>query len=271
MRHSKPFLDDCKMKFYLGTDRPNWLWDKPPTHPLFISNRRLSTLKRLQPTSTTWALDSGGFTELNMFGEWRTSPKQYVSHIRRYQETIGNLDWAAPQDWMCEPYVLQKTKKTIRQHHDLTVDNFIELRTLAPELPIIPALQGWDVKDYFQHIDLYLKRGINLQNEVTVGMGSFCRRASFQSIQSMVAQLHEYGLKMHGFGVKQDGLKIFGNYLQSSDSMAWSFTARRASGRLCGHNHNAQKCSGCWEWATHWANKTVSKINTVPIQLEMIL
>jgi len=28
------------------------------------------------------------------------TPEQYVAAVRRYRDEIGNLDWAAPQDWM---------------------------------------------------------------------------------------------------------------------------------------------------------------------------
>jgi len=33
-------------------------------------------------------------------------PKQYADEVRRFRAEIGNLAWAAPQDWMCEPAVI---------------------------------------------------------------------------------------------------------------------------------------------------------------------
>lgn len=33
-------------------------------------------------------------------------PEQYASEVRRFRDEIGNLDWAAIQDWMCEPQVI---------------------------------------------------------------------------------------------------------------------------------------------------------------------
>jgi len=56
------------------------------------------------------------------------------------------------------------------------VDNLICLRDLAPDLPIIPVLQGWTVADYLRCADLYDHRGINLAAEPLVGLGSVCRR-----------------------------------------------------------------------------------------------
>ena len=53
----------------------------------------------------TWALDSGGFTELSKHGRWTVSAEKYVDEIRRFQ-ACGNLKWAAIQDWMCEPAII---------------------------------------------------------------------------------------------------------------------------------------------------------------------
>jgi hypothetical protein len=257
------------MIFYLGTDDAYWLWDNTPPHPLFISRRRLERYKNLKPSNTRWALDSGGFTELNMYGEWRTSPHKYVALVQRYANEIGNLDWAAPQDWMCEPSVLAKTGKTVTEHQQLTVNNYLTLKTLSPTLPIIPALQGWQPDDYLRHIEMYDKAGIDLTKAPTVGMGTFCRRANLKPVHNLVYRLWENGLKMHGFGVKQDGLPIMGNYLQSADSLAWSLTARLAPGPLCGTQHRAKKCSHCRTWATQWANNINNNIGTAGIQPEL--
>jgi len=62
--------------FYLGVCEPNWL--KTARVPLFVSRRRLLRVKRGPPRARcAWALDSGGFSELSMYGEWRTSLTQY--------------------------------------------------------------------------------------------------------------------------------------------------------------------------------------------------
>jgi len=46
----------------------------------------------------SWALDSGGFTELSMHGRWLTSPKEYAKRAERYRVEVGRLDFAAVQD-----------------------------------------------------------------------------------------------------------------------------------------------------------------------------
>jgi hypothetical protein len=34
---------------------------------------------------------------------------EYVDRIRQYVQRVGRLEWAAQQDWMCEPWILAKT------------------------------------------------------------------------------------------------------------------------------------------------------------------
>ena len=46
---------------------------------------------------------------------------------------------------MCEPFMLAKTGLTVAEHQARTVANYLELRSLAPELPFVPVLQGWSL------------------------------------------------------------------------------------------------------------------------------
>lgn len=62
-------------RFYLGTHRPAWLGQMDI--PLFVSDHTLSQVKNLPRALGPWALDSGGFTELDMHGKW-TSTSQGV-------------------------------------------------------------------------------------------------------------------------------------------------------------------------------------------------
>ncbi|WNO26803.1 hypothetical protein SEA_SCRICK_20 [Mycobacterium phage Scrick] len=86
---------------YLGTHITSWLGHAGV--PLFVSHRRLKRLRSLPRAIEVWALDSGGFSELSMFGGWQTTAREYVEAVNRYDQQIGKLEWAAPQDWMCEP------------------------------------------------------------------------------------------------------------------------------------------------------------------------
>ena len=71
-----------------------------------------------------------------------------MAAVRRYRDEIGRLEWAAPIDWMCEPFMLAKTGLAIAVHQAHTVANYLELRSLVPELPFVPVLQGWSRDDY---------------------------------------------------------------------------------------------------------------------------
>lgn len=246
-------------EFFVGTHMPNWLWLNPPfPHKLFVSHRRLQRQRTYKRATVDWALDSGGFTELNLFGRWVETADNYVRCVRRYVVEIGRLLWAAPQDWMCEPFVLAKTGLTVQQHQRRTVSNFLLLRELAPDLPFIPVLQGWSASDYIEHLELYERAGIDLRAEPVVGMGTFCRRASARSLVRLVNHLHRSGIRMHGFGLKTDGLALYGSKLVSSDSLAWSAGARR--GRSCGREHKAATCSNCRHYAADWGTRVKAGI-----------
>jgi len=251
------------MEFYLGTSKPLWLWaPEPKRHKLFVSTRTLYVYRKMKPANIGWALDSGGFTELNMYGTWRTSPQQYIEYVYRYVNEIGLLEWASQQDWMCEPFVLKKTGKTIEEHQQLTIDNFLTLRNTAPDLPFIPVLQGWTPDDYLRHVDMFAAAGVNLTEEPRVGIGSVCRRANSNQMAKTIIRLHNDGLKLHGFGIKTLGLMKYGFALTSSDSLAWSYSAMYADGKMCHTEHNAKKCSNCMAWAELWADDVVLSIDT---------
>lgn len=243
-------------RFYTGTNKPNWLYDRTNRHPLFVSIRSINRVKKLRPALTDWCCDSGGFTELTMYDKWVTTPRQYIDHLYRAND-MGRLVWASPQDWMCEPHMISKTGLSVEKHQHLTCENFLELKDIAPDLPIIPVLQGWEPVDYYKHYAMYADYGIDLANEQTVGMGSFCRRANVSGVRELVIDMKNAGLKMHGFGLKKDGIKLFGSHLQSSDSMAWSLTGRIAGRQginLCGRQHRARGCGDCHDWAMMWSD-----------------
>lgn len=246
------------MKFYLGVHRPHWLWDESVRAvPLFLSHHQLKTRKSPFPKALTrWALDSGGFSELDRHSRFETTPKEYVAAVRRYSEELGSLDWASPQDWMCEPWMIAKTGLSIAEHQRRTVENFLLLTELAPELPFIPVLQGWELKDYVTCLGLYLENGVDLRNYPTVGIGSVCRRQSTDQIGEIFERLSRDGLKMHGFGVKSAGVAKYGQHLTSADSMAWSYRARRKAhdDRAAGTEKTCPKtnCANCLHFALEW-------------------
>jgi hypothetical protein len=238
--------------FYLGTHRPHWL--ETSTIPLFISHRQLASRRTLPRAATRWALDSGGFTELTMHGRWVTPTDEYVAAVERYEREVGNIVFAAPQDWMCEPAMLARTGLTVREHQERTVANYLELRGRGP---FIPVLQGWTIADYERCVALYADAGVNLYEEPLVGLGTVCRRENAAEIGSLVRALQP--LRLHGFGVKKRGLERYGHLLTSADSMAWSFRARR-SHRLPGCEHRGP-CANCRRFAMRWRDEVCTMLN----------
>lgn len=134
------------MRFYLGTHQPAWLAADPGV-PLLVSHRRLVG-RRLPCATGPWACDSDGFTELSRYGRWRTTEHADVTALRRYATEIGHLAWCAPIDHMTEAQVLSRTDGTVHGHERRTVANYLRLREMALELPIIPVLQGQSISDY---------------------------------------------------------------------------------------------------------------------------
>jgi hypothetical protein len=223
-------------------------WFNKTDIPLFVSHRRLKGYKTLPKAKGIWALDSGGFTELSMHGKWETTSKQYIEAIQRYKD-IGGLQWVAPQDWMCEPWIIAKTGHTIREHQKRTVENYAELQNALGDL-VIPVIQGWTIHDYHQCIQIYADNGINLAQHHTVGLGSVCRRQGTQQIGDIITDLtNNYQLKLHGFGVKTQGIRQYGHLLASADSMAWSRAGRYI--RPCPQN-NIKNCGNCLHYALEW-------------------
>jgi hypothetical protein len=261
------------LQFFLGTHMPGWLGCPLFAKvPLFVSRRALAQRKTLPVAMGPWALDSGGFTELQLHGRWTISARQYVEEVRRFRDEIGWMLWAAPQDWMCEPLVLQGgngfkgTGRTVEQHQRSTVENFLELRSLAPDLPIIPVIQGWTVYDYWRCEDLYERAGVDLTREPRVGVGTVCRRQGTDVATRIMSTLAVRGLKLHGFGFKMQGLQACHRVLASADSLAWSFAARRDP-PLPGHDLPGGirrtghiNCANCPEYALGWREQLLASI-----------
>jgi len=236
-------------RFYLGTHHPHWL---SLPGPWFVSINSIQRMKKWPRAIDPWGMDSAAFTELSKHGKWIKTPLEYVSQVRRAREEIGNLAWCAPQDWMCEPFMLTKTGFDVQTHQRLTIQNFLDLRNHLGEL-VIPVLQGWSPWDYIRHVEMYEKAGINLRREETVGVGSICRRQHTAQACTIITLLHSEGIPIHAFGLKLLGLKLNHAMIKTGDSMAWSFAARRQNILLPGHTH--KNCANCHEWAEQWRDK----------------
>lgn len=258
------------MKFYLGTLSAMWL--ERTTVPIFLS-RRAMPRKKLHSATCDWALDSGGYSELHMNGGWNVMLADYAAEIKRWQENVGRLDWAAPMDWMCEPSVRAKTGLSVKEHQLRTIGNFIELRERLGSV-VIPVLQGWAPGEYEDCIELYGQHGIDLWEEPVIGLGSVCRRGEDTEIGRILRRLgDELQLKIHAFGVRGKTLQAHAEVLTSADSLAWSYRARAARQYqnrevsalwCCGEG---KSCRDCLQYALRWRSRLLDPLAQMQLDL----
>lgn len=92
----------------------------------FINVNRLRRRKRAPFKVGRWIMDSGAFTELLHFGDYRFDVAEYAAQIAKWWNN-GQLLAAVAQDYMCEPFILEKTGLTILEHQQKTIARYDEL------------------------------------------------------------------------------------------------------------------------------------------------
>jgi len=179
-----------------------------------------------------WIMDSGAFSEVFNHGGYRRGVEEYAAQIARWSG-VGSLLAAVSQDYMCEPIVLAKTGLTVAHHQALTIERYDallqELLALGCRTYVMPVLQGYELEEYVAHVRAY---GARLAPGAWVGVGSVCKRNGRpEAIAAILAALLDVrpDLRFHGFGVKLTALAESGvrDRLYSSDSIAWSYEARK--------------------------------------------
>lgn len=210
------------MEFFVGLHQPS---DAKHFDRSFISVNRLRARKSNFDV-TNWIMDSGAFSEIATYGNYRVGVDEYVAQIERWR-TVGNMRAAVTQDWMCEPWIVAKTGKTVREHQRLTVERYDAI-TSKTDAYVMPVLQGYELVDYTQHLEDY---GDRLTPGKWVGVGSICKRntnvAEIEDILLSIKSIRP-DLRLHGFGLKITSLRSTSVYdmLYTADSMAWSYSAR---------------------------------------------
>jgi len=213
------------MRFFVGLHQPS---DAQHFERAFVSINRIRN-RRSSFEVSNWIMDSGAFTELERHGQYRHPPEAYAAEARRWMGN-GKLLRVVAQDYMCEPFMLSKTGLSVEDHQDLTIERYDALVAAGPDLPIMPVLQGYDPREYIEHIRQY---GDRLTPNMWVGVGSVCKRnAEPHAILAVLDAIRSErdDLRLHGFGVKSTSLQCrpIREGFYSADSMAWSFAARMA-------------------------------------------
>lgn len=213
------------MKFFIGLHQPS---DAQHFDAAFVSVNRLRGRKGPFKVGD-WIMDSGAFTEVSTHGRYRATVDEYAAEIRRWSKN-GNLLAAVAQDYMCEPFIVQKTGLSVAEHQRLTIERYDALaRCDVGGVYVMPVLQGYTSKDYIACLRAY---GDRLRPGMWVGVGSVCKRnGDMLAIWKILDTIHDErpDLRLHGFGLKTTSLSspIIRDLLWSADSMAWSFAARR--------------------------------------------
>ncbi len=205
-----------------------------------------------------WILDSGAFTRI-VSGKGHMSVVKYSDQIRRWS-SCGTLLAAVSQDYMCEAFILDVTGLTIREHQELTIERYIQLKAIAPPAWIMPVIQGIEPKEYIRHVEMYVKW---LEDGAWVGVGSVCKRNSnvgqVEVVLEAIASVRP-DLKLHGFGLKKTALssQIVNGLLYSCDSMAWSYAARK-------EGRNANDWREAAKYTESIANMPMSNQSRMPL------
>jgi len=222
------------MLFFVGLHQPS---DAHHASRAFISVNRLA--KRVSDfRANDWILDSGAFSQVSIHGDFLMSVPEYAAQIHRWRR-CGNMQRAVAQDWMCEPWIIERTGLSVAEHQRRTIDRYDALRELAGDI-VMPVLQGYAVADYVRHVEQY---GNRLSRGMWVGVGSVCKRnSSPSSVAEILRAVRSVrpDLRLHGFGLKTTALQLADvrDRLHSADSMAWSYRAR-FSGRDRNSIHEA--------------------------------
>jgi hypothetical protein len=209
--------------FFVGLHQP---YDARLFERSMVSINRLE-YRKSDFSPQDWLLDSGAFSRLNT-GRGHMPVDQYADQIMRWSR-CGNLLAAVTQDWMCEPFILEKTGLTVLDHQKRTTEGFEALQAvLGNGVYLMPVLQGYAPEEYLEHIQMY---GSALSYGAWVGVGSVCKRNSspkdvIEILEGIKCRRPD--LRLHGFGLKTKALASarVNQCLFSCDSMAWSYAAR---------------------------------------------
>lgn len=213
---------------------------------VFVSANRLRGRKAPIPAHE-WIMDSGGFSELLNHGAYRESPEQFAENARRWASNgSGKLLAVVSQDFMCAPPVLERTGASVADHQRLTIERYDRLLQLGVGTYLMPVLQGQVPADFVAHVKAY---GDRLAPGAWVAVGSIqpisTNPAAVGAVLLAIKQARP-DLRLHGLGLKGASLadSLCRAMLESADSMAWSFAARRE-----GRNGN------CASEAVRWVEK----------------
>ena len=106
------------MIFYVGLHHPG---DGKRFDRAFISVNAVRN-RKAPVGAAEWIMDSGAFTEISTYGHYRHSVEHYAEVINRWAAADPRLVAAVAQDYMCEPFIVEKTGLSVAEHQRLTIE-----------------------------------------------------------------------------------------------------------------------------------------------------
>ena len=205
-------------EFYYGS---SWRWPLPYIPRVMLSYNMLRSVKKTWEINIPFMMDSGAFAVIRRYKDYPYSCEEYAEGIKKWHPDIA---WT--MDYPCEPELRKIGKYTVREAQNKTINNSIRLLDLRVNTQMV--VQGWEINDYLENLDLIKERGLLTSH---LGIGSICRRGKTQEIARIIRTVRRNvpgWVRLHGFGIKTVILRDTDAkvYLHSADSQSWDYESR---------------------------------------------
>lgn len=207
-------------------------------------------------------VDSGGFHHMmNGTGEYHDTNMEYLEYILNHDPHRF-----ACRDYPCEPELLDKLGRTVKDHQERTLAEHIDMFDAVSgdqlSSKIVSVIQGWNPNQYLSHLDRLRDHGCLGHN---VAIGSICRRNQDQEIAEIILRIREAlppNTNLHAFGVKSNVLQYqeIAKALDSADSAAYDYKVSNVpSERFDGKSYTWRDCARAY---LNWRYDLLSTIGT---------
>lgn len=220
------------------------------------SNNKFRTSQFIfAPTIKRLFIDSGGFAVHKRFGEYPYTVEQYIEYVQYMMEKWPVTE-VAILDYPCEPTVNREIYSSNLDRIRITVDNAISCIDADHNIPWVPVIQGYSLKEYLTCWGLYQDAGIKAN---LWAMGSVCARKKLGGIRTIVTALHKRTKQnLHAFGLTlvsiRDPQVFFA--LESSDSLAWNWYAKNKEAKIQGYLNYEKKIRKVFDGFSHQTKLT---------------
>ena len=182
------------------------------------------------------------------------SAEDYAAAVARYYRVSSAVsDFAAPQDWMCEPFIIERSGLSVREHQERTVTSYLELRQDRPEPAIHSCLAGVASRRLPSPVPTCTPpTGVDLATLPLTGLGSVCRRQSTTRSPPSSPSWPAAAFACTGSGSRPAACHLYGHLLALPPTQKrWPVTPRAGHRPLPGCTGH-KNCANCLVYATRW-------------------